>query len=383
MRVLFTSHACVVDVYQDKLRRIAAAGIDLTVLLPERYLEGSRVIQAHRGDGSYRVITRPTVFGQSGRQNGFFYRGLRSVFRDVEPDILHIEEEPESLVTVQLTRHALRQRRPPKMIGFTWRNWPMPYPHWQWWHPKRVLYSLTQQMTLPHLDLLIAGTHDAEHEFRGLGFMGPMPLIPQFGVDPDVYHPPIDRDAARTTFAFEGIVIGFVGRVLQMKGLDTLVDAVATITDVPVTLVILGNGDYKEALKQHCADLGISERVRFMEGVPARDVPVLLGCFDAMVLPSLSAPHWREQFGRVLIEAMACGVPVVGSDSGEIPHVIGDAGVITPEGRVQELAAALHRLCVDATYRDDLRRRGIERVQRSYTNAHIAASTVELYRSLR
>lgn len=382
LRVLYTSHASVVDVYQDKLRHIAASNVDLTVLLPERYLEGTRVVSAFQGDGSYRVITRPTVFGEKGRQNGFFYRGLRSVFRSVQPDILHIEEEPESLVTVQLIRHALRMRRMPGLIGFTWRNWPMPYPHWPFWYPKRILYSLTQQMTLPHLDVLIAGTHDAEAEFRSLGFEGPMPLIPQYGVNPDIYHPPADREALRASHGLQGFVVGFVGRVLQMKGLDVLVDAVAQLTDLPITLVILGNGDYREALERRSAERGITDRVRFVHGIPARDVPGLLGCFDVMVLPSLSAPHWREQFGRVLPEAMACGVPVIGSDSGEIPHVIGNAGLITPEGQPGPLAAAIRRVATDAAFANELRRAGLERVADNYTNEKIAKATVEIYRTL-
>lgn len=382
LRVLYTSHASVVDVYQDKLRHIAASNIELTVLLPDRYLEGTRIVEAHRGDGSYRVITRPTIFGERGRQNAFVYRGLRSVFRDVQPDIIHIEEEPESFVTVQLIRHALKMRRLPKLVGFTWRNWPMPYPHWPWYHPKRILYSITQQMSLPHLDVLIAGTHDAEAEFRPLGFTGPMPLIPQYGVNPEIYHPPTDRAASRARHNLTGIVIGFVGRVLQMKGLDVLADAVAQLTDLPITLVILGNGDHRAALEQRCRELGIADRTRFVHGIPARDVPDLMGCFDMLAIPSLSAPHWREQFGRVIIEAMACGVPVVGSDSGEIPHVIGDAGLVTREGQVADLSAALRKLATNEELRQQLRLNGIKRVQDHYTNARIAAATVDIYRAL-
>ena len=66
--------------------------------------------------------------------------------------------------------------------------------------------------------------------------------------------------------------------------------------------------------------------------------------FDVLVGPSLTTPRWKEQFGRMLVEAMACGVPVIGSDSGEIPHVIGDAGIVVPEGDRVALCAAIARL---------------------------------------
>jgi glycosyltransferase involved in cell wall biosynthesis len=99
-------------------------------------------------------------------------------------------------------------------------------------------------------------------------------------------------------------------------------------------------------------------------------------------LPSLPRSHWKEQFGRVLIEAMACGVPVVGSRSGEIPHVIGQAGLTFSEGDVQGLRASLSQLMDDPALCADLARRGRERVLAHYTQAKIAAETHEVYRQL-
>jgi glycosyltransferase involved in cell wall biosynthesis len=98
------------------------------------------------------------------------------------------------------------------------------------------------------------------------------------------------------------------------------------------------------------------------------------------VLPSRSRPNWVEQFGRVLIEAMACGVPVVGSDCGEIPNVVGDAGLIFPEGDVEALRECLARLMREGDLWADLSRRGRERVLAHFTQAQIAAQTVAVYR---
>jgi glycosyltransferase involved in cell wall biosynthesis len=99
-----------------------------------------------------------------------------------------------------------------------------------------------------------------------------------------------------------------------------------------------------------------------------------------LALPSLTTTSWKEQFGRVLQEAMACGIPVVGSDSGEIPHVIGDAGLVTPEGDAAALRDALRRLMDDAHLRHDLGHRGRARVLERFTHARVAAATVEVYR---
>lgn len=385
-RVLLVSHSSVVDVYQDKLRHLARQpGIELTLLLPERYREGNRVVEAYKGDGTYRVITRPAPFAERGRQNGFWFRGLRSVFRTVRPDILHLEEEPESLVSVQLVRHALRMKRPPSIVGFTWRNWPMPYPHWPLWHPKRILFSLLQGITIPHLDAIIAGTHDAEPEYRKLGYEGPVSLIPQYGVDPGLYRPlPDRRDAVRERLGLHGnsLVVGFVGRVMRMKGLDVLVDALTMTKDRDITVAILGDGDYADAVRERARNNGVADNIRFLAGVPAREVPDILNAFDVLTIPSLSAPHWREQFGRVIIEAMACRVPVIGSDSGEIPWVIGDAGIVTPEGDAQALANAIVRMHDDPDERRRLALAGERRVHRHYTNERLAEAIAGVYETL-
>jgi glycosyltransferase involved in cell wall biosynthesis len=111
-------------------------------------------------------------------------------------------------------------------------------------------------------------------------------------------------------------------------------------------------------------------------------MPGYLNGLDVLVLPSRTRPNWKEQFGRVLIEAMACGVPVIGSDCGEIPGVIGDAGLIFREGSVAELAARLACLQADPALRVQLQRKGRQRVLERYTQKHIASLTHSVYRQL-
>jgi len=99
-------------------------------------------------------------------------------------------------------------------------------------------------------------------------------------------------------------------------------------------------------------------------------------------LPSLTRPNWKEQFGRVLIEAMACGVPVIGSDSGEIPNVIGDAGLIFPEGDIVALRDSIARMLADPERRARYAEAGRQRVLAEFTQAQIAAATVRVYREI-
>ena len=103
---------------------------------------------------------------------------------------------------------------------------------------------------------------------------------------------------------------------------------------------------------------------------------------DVLAVPSLTRPNWKEQFGRVLVEAMASGVPVIGSDSGAIPDIIGDAGLIVPEGDVSALADGLCRLQREDDLRARLMKAGRARVIDHFTHQQVAADTVAVYREM-
>jgi glycosyltransferase involved in cell wall biosynthesis len=165
------------------------------------------------------------------------------------------------------------------------------------------------------------------------------------------------------------------------KGVDVLLRAVAGMRG-SWRLSVVGLGPEQDRLEALVRRLGLDERVSFDGHLPSTRLPAFYRELDVLVLPSLSRPNWVEQFGRVLIEAMACGVPVVGSDCGEIPAVVGDAGLLFPEGDVEALQGHLLRLMRDLDLWADLTRRGRERVLSCFTQAQVAAETVAVYREI-
>jgi glycosyltransferase involved in cell wall biosynthesis len=135
----------------------------------------------------------------------------------------------------------------------------------------------------------------------------------------------------------------------------------------------------KSVLEEQAARLNVSERVIFKSSVPTYEAPRVLQEMDVLVLPSLTRPNWKEQFGRVLAEAMACETPVIGSDSGEIPYVIADAGLIFPEGNARELSQRVQQLLDDPMLYETLARKGRQRVLENYTQEQIARQTYKVY----
>ena len=123
----------------------------------------------------------------------------------------------------------------------------------------------------------------------------------------------------------------------------------------------------------------MAARTHFVSAVPSTDMPAWLNALDVLVLPSRSRRGWVEQFGRVLVEAMACGVAVVGTESGEIPAVIGDAGLTFPENDVAGLRVHLTNLRDSPELRRTLGRRGLGRALDHFTNERIARETAAVY----
>jgi glycosyltransferase involved in cell wall biosynthesis len=134
----------------------------------------------------------------------------------------------------------------------------------------------------------------------------------------------------------------------------------------------------------------VSDRLRWVESVPHDDVPRYINLMSTLILPSettykfktLTSVGWKEQFGHVLIEAMACQVPVIGSDSGEIPYVIGDAGLVFPEGQAEELSDRIRILMESPETYTDLSKRGYDRAMAQYTNRALALQTLDFYKEL-
>ena len=384
MRILMISKACIVGAYQKKLEELARfPDVELTVVVPPYWRDERGVMRLEREhtQGYELVVERMAL---NGHFHLHFYPGLAKHFRRIKPHIVHIDEEPYNLATWQAMRLAKVHRA--KAVFFTWQNIHRRYP---------PPFSLIKSYNLRNADYAIAGNSEAVGVLRAKGYQGPVRVIPQFGVDPRIYKfkaqssklvlSPVEvfkgSNFQLPTSNFQLFTIGYVGRLVEEKGVHILLRAVAGLSGA-WQLRILGSGPQRAHLERLAAELDIAERVRFEEPIPSTQMPGHYHQLDALVLPSLTRPNWKEQFGRVLIEALACGVPVVGSDSGEIPNVIGDAGLVCAEGDVQALRDKLSQLMADPALREELAQRGRARVLAYYTQAQVAAKTYQVYREL-
>jgi len=363
MRILMVSKALVVGMYQRKLEELAAEpDIELTVAVPPFWRERGHDLRLERSfTEGYKLHTLPIRF--NGHFHVHFYQGLGSLLDRVRPDLLHFDEEAYNLSTWLALQQA--RRRGIKVAFYSWQNIQQRYP---------IPFRWIEAEVLSRADLGFAGNQDAARILRLKGFKGPLHVVPQFGIDPELFTP-----EGFSTQPPRPFTVGFVGRLVPVKGLDVLLNAVAGL-DGDWRLEVVGTGPERQNLETQVQSLGLGSRVVFHGRVASTRMPEVLRGFDVLAGPSLTSKRWKEQFGRMLVEAMACQVAVVGSDSGEIAQVIGDAGLVAPEGDVAALRSALLRLRDDPQLRRSLAEAGRRRVLAEYTQAAVASRTADAYR---
>ncbi|MBI5303377.1 MAG: glycosyltransferase family 4 protein [Chloroflexi bacterium] len=369
MRVVMVSKALVVGQYQTKAEEIAKhPDIELVVVVPPAWRDERGILPLERvHTRGYDLSVAPIRF--NGQFHLHYYPTLPTLLEQIKPDLVHIDEEPYNLATFFALRAAQRVRA--KSLFFTWQNLARRYP---------PPFAWMEAYVLRHSDYALAGNAESVDVLRAKGYHGKASVIPQFGVDQTSFspRPTTQRPNDATTQLFR---IGYVGRFVAEKGVALLLRAVAPLSG-EWELRLLGSGPEQARLETLARELGIASRVVFESWVASTEMPERLRALDALVLPSITRPNWKEQFGRVLIEAMACAVPVIGSTCGEIPHLIGDAGLIFPEGDAPTLTAHLAALRDDPTRRAELGARGRARVLAQYTQTRIAAETSRVYRAL-
>ncbi|MCL2092336.1 MAG: glycosyltransferase [Micrococcales bacterium] len=381
MRVLTISHSAVVDAWRERERALRRRGLDVELVSATAWDEGGRTVRLEpRPDepvvGLRTVGTHPALFC-------FAPRGLwRALGRP--HDLLDIQQEPFALVTAEvLVLRAGRRawdrlrgragRRVPYLVSSAqniFKRYPGPF-------------GALERAVLRRVDGVHVCNAAAASIVRRKGTTGPVRCVP-LGVDLTVFTPgEADRPG--------GTVVGYAGRLVAHKGVDGLVRAV--LADERLTLRLAGGGPQDAELRALAAPAG--DRITFVGSLSGPDLVEFYRGVDVLAVPSLDtrqqgpsrrpgvrgrrpAQGWVEQFGRVVVEAMACGTPVVASRSGALPDVVGDAGILVPPGDVAALGAALRQVVDDPDLAATLRRRGFDVAARCSWDA-VAAQVEDLY----
>ncbi|MFC1721517.1 glycosyltransferase [Patescibacteria group bacterium] len=371
MKILAVSHSALLKSYQEKYEILANKfGHEVLLLTQKKRAEGGGrvVIAKERQAGGLYVKTLSCLLPSSLRRHT--YLGLTAYARGFKPQLIYAENEPQAESTRQSLAAARKFKS--KFVFFTWENIPQKFTG----RKQRI-----EQYVYKESDGAISGNRDGEGILRQQKYQKPTAVIPQYGINPKIFKPQ-DDSQLRQSLRLEGnFIVGYVGRLLPEKNIASLIQAVRRLPD-NVELIILGSGPERETLGNLTSRLGLSERIKFITAIPYQQIPLYMNLFNVLVLPSITTASWKEQFGRVLPEAMACKTPVIGSDSGEIPNVIGKAGLVFPEGNIDGLVAAIQKLMSDKAFYNQLANKGHVRAAELYSNEGIARQMHDFFASI-
>ncbi len=374
MKILAVDHTAVASYDRGLYAHMARGeGVDLTLLVPEEWREPYGRVTFSPEVTSLRVVPGRIVF--NGRSHRVLYRSLGALIRDVHPDILYVNAEPESFLAAQAVIMRKRLLPESKLVIDSWRN--LDYRSVGYPYKFAGIHRRIEESVRAAADDCIAHSETIRATLAAEGFQH-ITVIPP-GVDTSIFAPEsreTSRGGSDTIPA-----VGYVGRLVAGKGIDILLRAVAKLDRRP-RLILVGDGPERGWLESLAGELGLGALTTWVGGVLHPELPAYLHRMDVLVLPSITGRTWTEQFGRVLIEAMACGVPVVGSTSGEIPRVIDGAGMLFNEGDPSDLSGRLAELLADEALRMTLREKGLARVKENFSIDLVAPWYVRLFRRL-
>ena len=387
MKIFVVSHSYIIKLNCEKFRLLAQLdpSLEVTIVVPKRWRPGGvmRDTIESKGwqDGNFRVVSIAN-FSENNQGALCFGWELVKLLRSFKPDIIQVEQGSKSLAYTQLITLNKLLGLKAKMLFFTW--WNLPY-------SLKFPFSWLEQYNLNNTNGIVVGNSAGYEILRDKSYDRPMKIMPQLGVDETLFKPQ-DATEIRMRLGIQNheFLIGFVGRFVPEKGLHTLLKAVAGLENRSFKLLLLGRGELKNELLKTAHKLGLNSQLIQLDSVKHEQVAQYVSAMNTLVLPSettyqfktLTATGWKEQFGHVLIEAMAAAVPVIGSDSGEIPNVIADAGLVFPEGDSAALCDRLSQLINDRDFAENLGRSGYQRCMSRYTNKALARDLLEFYRSL-
>ena len=357
LRVLRISHSAVVTAWRQRERLLRAEGVDLTLVSAARGDEGGALV-AFTPDGDEFAVPVRT---RGHHPNLFLFdpRPLWRLLGDGRWDLIDPHEEPFGLAVAEiLVLRALRARRTPFLVSSAQnldKRYPPPFRWFERWSLRTAAGAYTCNV-------------EAGQILRRKGLAGELELLP-LGVDTERFRP-ADRPPPGARLR-----VGFVGRLLPVKGVDVLLRAVAH--DDRIDLDVYGGGPDDTALQSLATEL-VASRVAFHGHIDEAALVEVFPTFDVLAVPSVLVPNVLEQFGRVVVEGQASGVPVVASDCGALPDVVGGSGLLVPPGDAAALSAALGRFLDEPGLWARLREAGLANVVR-YSWASVADQQRALY----
>jgi glycosyltransferase involved in cell wall biosynthesis len=366
LRVLRIAHSSLTPALRERERALVRnyPNVELEVVTTESWREAEIDVEV-QADDMFPVRSARAHLSKHIQLFAYDPRPIIAALREHRPHLIDMNHEPYSVACAEVLTLCARYAPDSPVVMQTAQNILRRYP---------APFSWLEQRAFRRVSAAYVCSETVREVLRAKGFRKEAPIIP-FGVD-------LSSFKSRVEPRVVGRTIGFVGRMLPGKGLNVLAEALKQLRDEEWQLLVVGDGSERESFTRELSDSGLLERARFTGAVSYDLTPDYFQEIDVLVIPTQTTARIREQFGRVIVEAMASGVPVIGSTCGAIPEVISDAGLVFPEGDGTALANSIRRLLSDRELQERFSRMGRARVEQNYSWDLVARKTYELFQQV-
>jgi L-malate glycosyltransferase len=382
MKLLVIGHAFLLAYIQKKYVAMKQLNPDLCLRLvvPTRMRDRFhyRTYEVHPDLVSNEVVPLRARLAQSHMTYLHNPGGIAQVLREFRPDVVHIEEEPQALITLETI--ALQRAIAPRaaVTLFSWDNLLRRRPF-----PQGTLKRTLRCYSLSRTAAVICGNRRAAELLRAEGrFRGCVDVLPQYGLDPSEHEPGTEPRLRAELGLEDGIIVGYIGRLVPEKGLRLLFEGLGRFQHYPWKLLLVGSGPMESEIRKHWMTQ-FPGRIALVPAVSYEQVARYLRCVDIFVLASYRTSSWMEQFGLTLAQAMLLGIASIGSTSGAIPEVLGPGGLLFEEGQIEGLAHVLDSLLPSSARRQQLGALGREFALRHYSSESVAAQYLAVFERAR
>jgi glycosyltransferase involved in cell wall biosynthesis len=377
--ILVVSHACITAINRQPYRVLAEMGWNIEIVTAD----GIKSKDIERRADPASPNDPPMHFLPLRGSNLRLWRfvGLRDVIARRQPRILMLDYDPGTRITLE-AGYAGRKTRS-RVACLSYDN-----------IQRQVLdefrrslgggvraavaraMSIAARRVVDHVFVL---SEDSARVMEGFGFRGRVSRIP-LGFAPALFHPdPAARTRVRAELGLTELTFAYFGRVIPEKGAHLLVEALHRLRDRRWQLLMDRFSEYRHPYVQELAalidKLGLRDRIVNFDATHD-EIGAYMNAADVVVMPSMSTERWKEQYGRVAAEAMACGRLVIASDSGSLPELVGEAGIIIPQTELPRLDRELARVLDDPSL---VQRIGAKAAERARAELAIPVQAVRMH----
>lgn len=353
--------------------RMAKAYPDMRIrlLIPERWIVhgyGKKLVFTCEPEDHGNLDIRTVRLTSKTQSSFYLVRHFAREIKEFAPDVIFPVHENWQLGQAVLWRRRYAPKA--RLLFFTMNVWPRTTNLAMERRPQRMVFKFINyflwRLAREGTDGAMCHYPGIEQQIRKDGYKKPILVQTQVGVDEEVFRPDdAARSRVRAKLGLSGFVVGFAGRITEEKG---ILDIAAAIPGLPpdVRLLVVGDGPVRGRLLEMAMAAGWSERLHITGFVPQSEVHTFMQAMDCFVLGSRTTASWIDTFPLVVAQAMATGLPVVGSNSGAIPFQLGGKGLLFEEGDAGTISRHLAILYRDSNLRERMAGELLERARSEF-----------------